>query len=171
MRRISAWVITCIFLLGLLIGKGEPEQEHAPYGSDPSNLFHRGHEKSIQQEPCVRLFSSSGSIGCRAPDKNGQTGLLVDTKNHGYVIRPDMKFFFVAVIPGNQFNESFLSELIDSEKLKGIIVYDLEDKDYLYTYHGGKYSTDSTAPQGKNTSVGGYILFILNLLLYFVSSF
>ena len=119
----------------------------------------------------MRLFSSSGSIGCRAPDKNGQTGLLVDTKNHGYVIRPDMKFFFVAVIPGNQFNESFLSELVDSEKLKGIIVYDLEDKDYLYTYHGGKYSTDSTAPQGKNTSVGGCILFILNLLLYFVSSF
>lgn len=144
------WVVAYVFLLSLFAGKGE--QEHAPYGSDPSNLFHRGHEKSIQQVPCVRLFSSSGSIGCRSPDKNGQTGLLVDVAKHGYVIRPDMKFFFVAVIPGQYFNKSVVDALIDSEKLKGIIVYDLEDKEYLSS---GRYSTDSRTPQGSNTSGGG----------------
>ena len=136
------------------MGKSESEQEHAPYGSDPSNLFHRGYEKPIQQFPCVRLFSSTGSIGCRAPDRNGQTGLLVDVEKHGYVIRPDMKFFFVAVLSGSYFNESIINEIVDSEKLKGIIVYDLEVQDYLYTYQGGKYSTDSRTPQGIDTSVG-----------------
>ena len=138
------------------MGSGQKEQEHAPYGSDPSNLFHRGHEKSIQQAPCVRLFSSSGSIGCRSPDENGQIGLLVDVKKYGNVIKTDMNFFFVAVIPGSYFNVSILDKLVNSEKLKGVIVYDTEDREYLHTNDHGKYSTDAMAPQGINTSVGKY---------------
>ena len=66
-----------------------------------------------------------------------------------------MKFFFVAVIPGSYFNTSVINDLVDSEKLKGIIVYDIEeDRNYLYSDHDGKYSTDAMAPQGINTSVG-----------------
>ena len=73
-----------VFLLSLFAGKGE--QEHALW-QRPFQFVSSWAREVYQQVPCVRLFSSSG-IGCRSPDKNGQTGLLVDVAKHGYVIRP-----------------------------------------------------------------------------------
>ena len=121
-------------------------------------VLYRKFERRMVQFPCVRLFSSEGSIGCRSPDDNGQVGVLVDVKRHSYVISQDMTFFFVAVIPGELFNSSVIDFLVASEKLEGVIVYDDVDSDYSYMNRpGAMYSTEVRTPQGEDTA-GGHTL-------------
>eukprot|EP01041_Mallomonas_annulata_P007487 gene7488-15326_t len=108
-------------------------------------------EKVISEKPCVRLFTNHGDLGCRASDSDGTLGAL-------YEIRDDKDFFqtktfhfnFAVILTGKYFNSSILSALHSTGRLQGVIVID-DGKSWNEAYQG-KYSVDSTTPQGLNTA-------------------
>lgn len=105
------------------------------------------------QYPCTRIFSSSGSAGCGSTTSSGSVGVLVHVEDAMNLIRGYMLTFdFVAVMSGEFFNETILTELQTTGFLVGVIVYD-RPGDYSYVDSpSARYSVDVTTPQGDTTA-------------------
>ena len=116
-------------------------------------VLKRSYERDLVQYPCTRIFTSSGSVGCGSTTSSGSTGALVHVEDAMNLIRSYMLTFdFVAVMSGEFFNETILTEIQTTGFLVGVIVYDLpEDISYLDS-PGARYSVDVVTPQGDQTA-------------------
>jgi Nicastrin small lobe len=121
--------------------------------------FHRDYERHILQFPCTRLFTSTGSLGCRNPDSTASIGALIDVSRHLDEINNELNFDFVGVLSGEFFNDTVLATLSDTGRLKGLIVYDLAEDGTAYMYRkDARFSTDVSTPQGDGTAGGSFTL-------------
>ncbi len=118
-------------------------------GDYDGDSFHGSIEHSVIQSACFRLFSNEGDIGCRTPSSSGSTGILFEIRNnHDITSASYLDRDVVYVIPGYFFNSSVLS-ILESTKLKGILV--LDDDLTWSNIPTGSFSTDVQTPQGLNT--------------------
>eukprot|EP00607_Mallomonas_marina_P005866 CAMPEP_0182439590 /NCGR_PEP_ID=MMETSP1167-20130531/86531_1 /TAXON_ID=2988 /ORGANISM="Mallomonas Sp, Strain CCMP3275" /LENGTH=626 /DNA_ID=CAMNT_0024633325 /DNA_START=201 /DNA_END=2077 /DNA_ORIENTATION=+ len=107
-------------------------------------------ERVINEKPCVRLFTNNGDMGCRTTNKDGTIGAFYEIRSPDDIIRAkNLDFDFTILMGGEYFNPNYLSELSSTGKLKGVVVIDTGVSWTEASY--GKYSVDSSSPQGLGT--------------------
>ena len=103
----------------------------------------------VQDAPCVRLFTNTGSVGCRVTDREGSSLPLFPIYASDFPGLAALRSYHSkvdVVLGGDLFNASTLALLDATNHLGGLLVLantlpDFDDKD-------GRYSHDSTMPQG-----------------------
>ncbi|EWM23993.1 nicastrin [Nannochloropsis gaditana] len=115
----------------------------------------KGLLKEVTQAPCVRLFSSQGTVGCRTRSREGATAPLYylsgfgEDDQHEYM---NLEEGVAVVMPASMLNSTVLEFLKAQSpaRTRGVIVLE-ESKDMAADFERDSVSPDVSTPQGDGT--------------------
>lgn len=104
------------------------------------------------QAPCVRLFHSTGDVGCRTPARGAVIApmFLVETLDDIMALEQTGKENYAVTMPASMLNDTVLDMLEVSGKVAGIIVMDELAPDFAKDA-GVSLSPDARTPRGDTT--------------------
>ena len=110
---------------------------------------------SLQESPCVTLFTRNGRLGCGTADRDRQVGTLVHFDFDNFVSYNQEPY--VALLQQGQLSKENIKTLTDSNEkgyLQGILVLNTTDSSSSSSSSSSTptpYSPAPSAPQGKRT--------------------
>jgi nicastrin len=113
-------------------------------------------EYVVSNDPCVRLFSNQGDMGCRTTSSQS-LGALYELVNSADILElSSVDVDFAVLAPSQLFNSELLTALEGISKAKGVIIYDSDG--WVPSEDSGLYSPDVQTPQGEGTFQADFTL-------------